>query len=271
MKVLIQSKEIDEYKNDGVVCLRNAISDHTLESAHNGIKKNLAEPNHFFRDYTEEGSTGRYVFEFWNWWRIQEFRKIAFDQDIGNIVADLIGAKKLFLLMDQWFFRDEGSTNAAIWHQDEPYFDFFEGQKCVVWFPLESTLKIDGLTFIKGSHRWNKLFMAQNFETRKPFAGQTEEYYSISDFNDFSESYISWDMEPGDCLVFDFRVIHRTTSFADCSTKPMSRISYRYGDQDVVFRRRGVWTEELSKFLIDSGQIENQTLDCEYLPKIVER
>ena len=115
------------------------------------------------------------------------------------------------------------------------------------------------------------MFKAQNFKTRSSFAGQAEEYYSISGFNDYTQSYISWDMKPGDCLVFDFRVVHRATNFSKPSELPMSRISYRYGDQDVIFRPRGAWTEELSTFLIDSGQIENQVLDCKYLPKVVER
>jgi ectoine hydroxylase-related dioxygenase (phytanoyl-CoA dioxygenase family) len=83
--------------------------------------------------------------------------------DLAQSIAQLLQSERLTLLMDQWFRREAASTNAAVWHHDELYFDFFDGQKCVVWFPLESVSSDEGLTLIGGSQRWNRLYMAQNF------------------------------------------------------------------------------------------------------------
>tara|TARA_B100001123_G_C15260153_1_gene1006295 strand:- start:206 stop:1021 length:816 start_codon:yes stop_codon:yes gene_type:complete len=267
---MITNKDIKDYKRDGVICIRNAISDQLIEVSRRGIGQSIAKPGRFFRDYTATDSPARYIFEFWNWWNIRELEELAFDNSIASMVASIIEAEKVLLLMDQWFHREAGSTNAATWHHDEPYFDFFEGKKCVVWFPLEDTQILDGLTFIRGSHRWNKLFMAQNFATGKAFQGHTKNYSQMSNFSDLTKLKLSWDMKKGDCLIFDFRTIHRATLHTGPSSTAVSRISFRYGDKDVIFKPRGPWTAELSSFLIQAGQKVDSPLKCPYLPVIFD-
>ena len=138
--------------------------------------------------------------------------EFAFDSELAALIARLLQADRLTLLMDQWFRREAGSTNAAVWHHDEPYFDFVDGgRKCIAWFPLESASRDEGLTLIAGSHRWGRLFMAQNFGQKQPFAGDMSDYAANREtsMNEDSDHFLSWDMQPGDCLIFDFRTLHR--------------------------------------------------------------
>ena len=110
--------------------------------------------------------------------------------------------------------------------------------------------------------------MAQNFENLKAFQGHTKIYSQINDFSDFTKLHLSWDMKKGDCLIFDFRTIHRATLHTGRSSIAVSCISFRYGDKDVIFKPRGPWTAELSNFLIQAGQKVVSALDCPYLPVI---
>ena len=262
---------ITSYQNEGVVCLRQIIDDPSLDLCRRGVTRSIANPGKFFRDYTAADSPGRYLFDYWNWQSIPEFTEFVLESDLAQAIAQLLQSERLTLLMDQWFRREAGSINAAVWHHDEPYFDFFDGQKCVVWFPLESASSDEGLTLIGGSHRWNKLYMAQNFGQKKPFAGDMSDYSEIDDFSPHADRFLSWDMEPGDCLVFDFRTIHRATSHDRECARTLHRMSYRYGNQLVRFKARGEWTAEISEHLLALGQRENEVINNALCPLVYER
>ena len=266
----VTPQAIECYRRQGAVCLRAVISDHWLDTCRRGVNRSIANPGEFFRDYTAEDSPSRYLFDYWIWQSIPELRKFTLQSDLAAIVAELLQTDRLRLLMDQWFRREAGSTNAAVWHHDEPYFDFSEGQKCVAWFPLEAASKDEGLTLIAGSHRWGKLFMAQNFGQKKPFAGDMSAYSQIEDFDERNHEFLSWDMQPGDLLIFDVRTVHRATSHDRVCERTLHRMSYRYGDGDVLFRPRGEWTAEISQHLIDLGQQVDAPLDNELCPIVFD-
>jgi len=260
----------ERFDRDGVVCLRGVIGEKWLECCRKGIEEAVANPGPFFRDQTPEGSPARYVFDYWNWQNVPAFRRLVLESPFGGMIAALLKAQSLHLLMDNWFLREAGATNGAPWHHDEPYFDFEGGRKCVLWFPLEPASRDEGLTFLGGSHRWGKLFMPQNFREHIPFDGDLGGYHVIGDFESCRDRFFSWDVEPGDCLVFDFRTLHRATNQSEPLPRTIHRMSLRYGDQDVVFRPRGEWTEETSRYLLALGQRPGAPIDCELLPLVYD-
>ena len=259
------------FERDGVVCLRGVIDERWLELTRAGIARNIANPGRFFRDQTPDGSPARYLFDYWNWPAVPEFRELVLESGIAGIVARLTGAPSLTLLMDNWFLREAGAANGAPWHHDETYFDFFGGRKTVLWYPLEAASRDEGLTFLAGSHRWGKVYMAQNFREHRAFDGDLAGYHEIEDFTGWQESYLSWSLVPGDCLVFDFRTLHRATNGRDPLPRTIHRMSLRYGDGDVVFRPRGAWTVETSDYLRELGQRVDAPLDCPLLPRVWPR
>lgn len=273
MRIEDSFSEIDDaaresFQRDGVVCLRGVIGEDWLDCCREGIEAAVRNPGPFFRDQTPAGSPARYVFDYWNWKNVPAFRKLVLESPFAEMVAALLEAGSLHMLMDNWFLREAGATNGAPWHHDEPYFDFEGGRKCVLWFPLEPATREEGLTFLAGSHRWGKLFMPQNFREHSPFDGDLHGYHEPGDFESYHDQFLSWDVEPGDCLLFDFRTLHRATNQTDPLPRTIHRMSLRYGDQDVVFRPRGEWTEETSSHLMALGQRPGARIDCELLPLV---
>jgi len=233
-----------------------------------GIERNLDNPGPFFRDHTSEGSAGRYVFDFWNWQAIPEFREVMFESPLGMLGAQILGCDRVTLLMDNWFVREAGSLDSAPWHHDEPYFDF-SGRMRIVWIPIEPVSAECGLTFVRGSHLWGRLYAAQQFSNNVPFACIGEEFHPMPDFTDGDHDLVSWDLDPGDCLVFDFRTIHAGgKQSADQTTH---RMTFRLGGDDVRFEPRGEWTREISEHLIQQGQVPGQPLGNPLTPVIYER
>lgn len=253
---------------DGVVCLRGVIGEEWLECCRAGIEASLAAPGPFFRDQTPAGSPARYVFDYWNWQNVPEFRRLVLESPFGDLIAGLLQAREVRLLMDNWFMREAGATNGAPWHHDEPYFDFAGGRKCVLWFPLEPASRAEGLTFIAGSHRWGRLYRPQSFREHRAFDGDLRDYHEPEGLDAYSDRFLSWDVEPGDCIIFDFRTLHRATDPTTPLPRTIRRMSLRYGDQGVIFQPRGEWTEETSNYLMSLGQRPGEPLDCVLTPRV---
>lgn len=260
------------FERDGVVCLRQAFAPHWLRRIGEGIAQDCARPHRFFRDETPPDSPAKYLFGFWSWAGNPALRDVVRRSPAGEIAGRLMGADSVTMIMDNWFLREAGATNGAPWHHDEPYFDFDGGRMCSIWIPLEAVSRAEGLTFAAGSHRWGKLYMPSDFRDRVAFAGVAEHggYAPVPDIDAAPERYrlLAWTMEAGDCLVFDLRTLHAATAGTKPLERTIRRLSLRFGDQDVRFRPRGQWTEEITQHLIEQGQKIGAKLDCPLLPQV---
>jgi hypothetical protein len=110
--------------------------------------------------------------------------------------------------------------------------------------------------------------MPQNFREHRPFDGDMRDYYAPGGLDVDPDHLLSWDVQPGDCLIFDFRTLHRATNQDDPLPRTIHRMSLRYGDQDVEFRPRGEWTREITRHLMALGQQAGQKIDCGLLPRV---
>ena len=112
----IDSSLIQQYSQDGVVCLRSVFSSDWIALAREGIARNLKHPGPFFRDHTSKNATGRYVFDFWNWPNIPELEDFVFNSPAGAISGQLMEARQSTMIMDNWFMREAGARDGAPWH-----------------------------------------------------------------------------------------------------------------------------------------------------------
>jgi len=255
-----------------VVCLRGMIADKWLDLARKGINHNLQCPGRFFRDHTPAGSSSRYVFEYWTWPDTPEIKDIVLDSPVAQIAGELMQAEQVNMVMDNWFMREAGASNGAPWHHDEPYFDF-EGTLCVVWMPLDPAPITDGLTFVRGSHHWGELYVAPEFSKNVPFTCEGSAYKSIPDIDADPSAYelFSWNVNVGDCLVFDFRTLHCVTSKDKAAEESQRRLTLRFGAEDTIFNPRGNWTKETSEYLMSLGQKSGAPIACDLMPKVWDR
>ena len=269
LKNTIDDNLLKKYHTDGVVCLRNVVPKKWIRLARSGIAANLKNPGPFFRDHTSYNSKSRYLFEYWTWPRTIELKKFIYYSPVGEIAGRLMQAQYVNMVMDNWFIREAGNTDGAPWHHDEPYFDF-EGTLCVVWIPLDEIPRHNSLIFVKGSHNWGQLYSAVQFSKNVPFKVKGDRYLPVPDIESNKSDYefLSWDLAIGDCLVFDFRTLHRVNNSGVPLDITQRRLSLRYGSENVVFKPRGVWTEPTSSHIIKNGQIIESPIDCPLMPKV---
>ena len=95
------------------------------------------------------------------------------------------------------------------------------------------------MNFVKGSHRWNKLFYPRIFED----GSQLNKQHLIGmdvvpdiEANPGEYDIVGWDLEPGDVIVFDYKTLHGT---GNTEIKSMRRaFSTRWLGDDVTFCKR---------------------------------
>jgi ectoine hydroxylase-related dioxygenase (phytanoyl-CoA dioxygenase family) len=65
------------------------------------------------------------------------------------------------------------------------------------------------LRFVAGSHAWGRLFAPRYFKDGSAYDG-ADAYEPVPDIDAAPETYrvVSWPLEPGDALAFDFRTLH---------------------------------------------------------------
>lgn len=214
----IASEEIAAYQRDGVVLLPEMFDADWIELLENGLTENCANPTYRSRvwDRDAEGRT-----MFWDsqaWQGIAQYRHFIFNSPAAQIAGELMGSAHINFFFDAVFVRSAGSQFATPWHQDEPYWSVEGNDTCTIWMPLVPVKRENALAFVPGSHRRDSVFYQYNFGNLNPdgktdvdqvdFSGIAEKPFPDIDADPESFDVLSWDMQPGDCVVFNSRIMH---------------------------------------------------------------
>jgi phytanoyl-CoA hydroxylase len=132
------------------------------------------------------------------------FEEFCRDPAVTDLVAELVGPK-LDCFLSQFIFKNPGAWGQP-WHQDSFYFPFDPPRPILgVWLAVTAaTLENGCLHVIPGSHHQP---VHEHVPDRRP--GANYGYVEIVD-HDMSAS-VPVLMDPGDLLLFDSHLMHRST------------------------------------------------------------
>ena len=105
MKKLLIAKEIENFKTDGAIVLRKKFDISWIEKLKIGIKKDIKSPSPRFKSHTTKNDIPAYLEDYWTWDLVPEFKDFVFNSPTAKIAANLLDAKKIHLVMDNWFFK----------------------------------------------------------------------------------------------------------------------------------------------------------------------
>ena len=136
------------------------------------------------------------------------FNEWITSEAVTEIASDIVGSENVDCFLSQFIFKNPGAWGQP-WHQDSHYFLFGpeNGGRPIVglWLAVtEATLENGCLNVVPGSH---KEPVHEHVDDRRP--GANYGYREIVDY-DFSNS-VPVLMNPGDLLVFDSHLMHRST------------------------------------------------------------
>jgi len=154
------------------------------------------------------------------------FETFAHDDRLLDLVADLLGPD-LDIFLSQFIFKNPGAYGQP-WHQDSLYFDFTPDHQVGVWLAVsEATLENGCLWVLPGSHREP---VHDHVPDQRP--GSLHGYMEIVDHD--MDGAVPVLMDPGDVLLFDSHLMHRSTD--NESTGPRAAMVYHYSPAGTVDR-----------------------------------
>ena len=163
MNEILTKSEINQFKKDGAIYLKGKFDISWIKKLTKGIDRDIKNPSPRFKSHTVEKNVPAYLEDYWTWDLVPEFKDFVYNSPYAKIASELMSAKKINLVMDNWFLREAGSKSSTPFHHDVSYFDM-DGTMCVLWLPLQPTNKNEGVVWVKGSHLWNKLFLRVLFK-----------------------------------------------------------------------------------------------------------
>ncbi len=249
-----------------------------IDLLRSGLDAHLQKPTQRARvwDRDEAGRT-----MFWDsmaWREIEEYRRFVFESPAAEIAGRLLGSSRVNFFFDAVFVRSAGSQFETPWHQDEPYWSVEGHDTCTVWMPLVPVKAKNALAFVPGSHVATEVFDQYNFGNLNP-DGKTD--VDRSDFTAIAEAdlpdigadpdsfgVVSWDMNPGDCVVFNSRILHGGSGLLDPGEDLRVFTSKWLGDDvRIAFRREGM-DPDFSEIMTSHGLRAGDRPGTDLLPLI---
>ncbi len=269
----LSPEEIAAFRRDGAVALREVFSEDWIDLLRRGIEADLESPAPNLGNHCKDPAAPAYWEDFWCWSHFPEFERFVRESPCAGIAAQLLGAERINLVMDNWFLREAGSRSRPPFHHDISYFDF-TGSMCVLWLPLEPVTKENGIAFVRGSHLWNKLFLRVRFDDGHRVDGEAFEvggqrYEAPPDIEADPGAYdlLGFDLDLGDCVYFDMRTLHGSLSTVTPS-ETVRRYTLRMTAEDGQIRYRGDWAKEERAIFEAQGYRDGDAIAGDFFPQL---
>lgn len=196
----------ETFARDGVTVIRDVLNASWLTRLAQAVEENMASPGPYGKNHAETG--GAYFGDYVNWQRFPDFIEVARTGPLGELAANLMGSTQAQFFHEHVLVKEPGNTGATPWHQDMPYYCVDGPRTVSLWVPLDPVGQAESLNFLKGSHRGRRTYMPRRFKTLEPLAGDTTEYSAFPVIDENDENVVSFAVNPGDVLAFDFHTLH---------------------------------------------------------------
>jgi len=235
VKKYLSSEEIDYYKNQGAIVIKNVFSP-WIDLLREGFEKVLKEPGPHARENVKN-EEGRFFEDYCNWQRINEFKKFAEESPAAQIVAETTGSKSIQLFHDHIFVKNPGTAKETPWHQDMPYYCVEGNDTGSFWIPLDPITKENSLQVLLGSHKFTKLVRPTKWSNNQPWYNEDENFMNMPNIKNMEKNILKTEMNLGDAILFNFKVLH--SSRGNNQKIPRRAFSMRFIGDDVRYIDRG--------------------------------
>ncbi len=245
---MISSADVESYSRDGVVVVRNAFDHSWIEALRQGIEDNIARPSERGRIWDRDAEGRSCFYDSQVWRQIDAYKDFVLNSPSAEIAGRLMGSASVNFFFDAIFVRTPGAQFRTPWHQDEPYWSVEGFDTCSIWMPLVAVEKKSALEFVRGSHLWTQKFRQTNFgaltnDPRDQVEYRDDGTVEFPDIEATREQYdiVSWEMNPGDCVAFNARIIHGGSgNLSEGRDLKVFNTQWLGDDVRVVFREEGM-------------------------------
>ena len=205
---MITQQHIENFQQDGAVLIKGLFAP-WVPQIEEAIALNLAHPGPYAAENLQEGEAGRFFDDYCNWQNFDVLSEIMAHSQGPEAAALLMQSEQVQFFHDHILVKEPGTAKATPWHQDAPYY-FVDGRQTIsFWIPIDP-VKEASLRCIKGSHKWDKFVLPTRWLKEDNFYADNEDFLPVPDPDKEPDKYevLSWEMEPGDAVAFDYACVH---------------------------------------------------------------
>jgi ectoine hydroxylase-related dioxygenase (phytanoyl-CoA dioxygenase family) len=261
---MITADEITEYVENGVVKLSGIFDLGWIEYLRDAVETAMADPGPFAEEYAK--GEGRFFGDLDVAKRHAPFRDFIHNSPAAEITGTIMGSNKANFFYDQLLVKEPGTAERTPWHQDQPYWAVSGRQVASIWLPLDYVAEESSLKYVKGSHRWGA-HNPHNFVDNSPYEGTGLPELPDIDANREQYEILGWDMEPGDCLVFQAMMVHGSDGNTSLKNRRRALATRWTGDDARYEVRNG----EVAIPTSDPGLEHGDPMDCDDFPLIWQK
>ncbi len=275
---MVEQSEIEQFRRNGVVKLSGVFDPVWIDLLTKGLDRHLKAPTERARIWDRDDHDRTMFWDSMAWHNVVEYQQFVFESPAAELAGRLLGSSAINFFFDAVFIRSAGSQFETPWHQDEPYWSVRGHDTCTVWMPLVPVAAENALAFVPGSHLSNKVFDQYDFGSLNP---DDKTDVDRSDFSAIAEAdvpdisadperfgVVSWDMEPGDCVVFNSRILHGGSGKLPPERGLKVFTSKWLGDDvDIKFRDEGM-DPDFSQIMANHGLASGDRPGTDLLPRV---
>lgn len=209
---LVSQSQVDQFHNDGAIQLKRIFTQDQLDLIAQGIEENLQNPSKDADHIADNNSNTKFFGDYGNWMRLESIKKFVFQSHAAAVAARILRAKSINFYHEHVLVKQPFADKPTPFHHDYPYYPLTGYDMLSLWIPLDYVPRDTGVQYVKGSHKWDKLFIPRKFSTQENYSSyESNPIYENVPHKEIAEGkheLLYWEMEPGDVIVFHARTIH---------------------------------------------------------------
>ena len=242
----ISEADVAGYERDGFFLMKRAFAPEWIDLMTRSVDEILDRPTERGANLSGEGMPGRFAYDNYLWVGHPGFRRLAFESPVGAIAAHFMRAQRVNLVYDFILVKEPYARQETRWHQDNAANPCGGRQTLGLWISLDHVTRESGaVEWVRGSHKWNKRFVATTTGDPKRHKfltggnGETEANDSdtvpIPDMAKERANYdiVSFETEPGDAIVASLWILHGAPGNA--TPRRRRALGYRFAGEDANY------------------------------------
>ena len=256
----LSEEEVVSFRTNGVVKVSGAVDPSWIPELLTVADGQLTKPSKWVNDVNAGASENRLFTDRYLWRHNDVIHRFVHDSGCARLAAQAMGSNSARFYFDHLLIKKVNTPTITPWHQDAPYWPFRGKRIASIWLALTPvTAEGSGMEFIRGSHLDDVYYLPEVFGGADNKSGQwanEQRGVAVPDIDANREEYdiVSFDMAPGDALIFSAWILHGARGNSS-STQDRVALSTRWLGDDVLWDpREGVDpTVDPTQVLVDPG------------------
>ena len=256
----LSEEEVVSFRTNGVVKVSEAVDPSWIPELLAVADGQLTKPSKWVNDVNAAASENRLFTDRYLWRHNDVIHRFVHDSGCARLAAQAMGSNSARFYFDHLLIKKVNTPTITPWHQDAPYWPFRGKQIASIWLALTPvTVEGSGMEFIRGSHFDDVYYLPEVFGGADNKSGQwanEQQGVAVPDIDANREEYdiVSFDMAPGDALIFSAWILHGARGNSS-STQDRVALPARWLGDDVLWDpREGVDpTVDPAQVLVEPG------------------